>query len=131
MQELNVGLTGEVRRQVEDQHTAQHLGSGNVHVLATPIMIALMENAAVEAVDHLLPAGQRTVGIHVDVEHTALTPAGMEAIVRAELTGVDGRILTFHVTAEDEIEQVGVGTHKRAIIDVARFQDRVEEKRAP
>ncbi len=130
MAELKVGLVGEVRRVVEDRHTARHLGSGNVSVLATPIMVALMEEAAIAAVDPLLPEGQQTVGIHLDVKHLAPTPVGMEVVARAELTDIDGRILTFRVTAEDENEQVGEGTHKRAIIDLARFQGRIAKKQS-
>lgn len=128
MENLRVGLAGEVRRTVEERHTARHLGSGNVSVLATPIMVALMEEAAIEAVDHLLPQGQQTVGIHLDVKHLAPTPIGMEVTARAELTDIDGRILTFRITAEDENEQVGEGTHKRAVIDLARFQGRIAKK---
>lgn len=130
MENLRVGLIGEVRRTVEERHTARHLGSGNVSVLATPIMVALMEEAAIEAVDHLLPEGQQTVGIHLDVKHLAPTPIGMEVVARAELTDIDGRMLKFRVTAEDENEQVGEGTHTRAIIDVARFQGRIAKKKA-
>ncbi|MFQ5859698.1 MAG: thioesterase family protein [Anaerolineae bacterium] len=130
MENLKIGLVGEVRRIVEDRHTARHLGSGNVSVLATPIMVGLMEEAAIAAVDHLLPDGQNTVGIHLDVKHLAPTPVGMEVIIRAELTDIDGRILTFRVTAVDESEQIGEGTHKRAIIDLARFQDRIVKKQA-
>ncbi|MFQ5340920.1 MAG: thioesterase family protein [Anaerolineae bacterium] len=128
MENLEVGVVGEVRRTVEDRHTARHLGSGNVSVLATPIMVGLMEEAAIAAVDHLLPEGQQTVGIHLDVRHLAPTPVGMEVVARAELTDIDGRILKFRVTAEDENEQVGDGTHTRAIIDMARFQGRIAKK---
>ncbi len=130
MEHLEIGLAGEVQREVEVRHTAQHLGSGNVQVLATPVMIALMEEAAVAAVDHWLPEGQRTVGVHLDVQHTAPTPIGMDVTARAELTNIDGRVLTFHVVVSDTQEQVGAGTHKRAIIDVARFQDRIAKKQA-
>lgn len=130
MENLEVGRAGEVQRRVELHHTAQRLGSGNVDVLATPMMIAWMEEAAVQAVDHLLPEGQQTVGTHIDVQHTAPTPAGMLVTTRAELTDVDGRVLNFHVTATDDNEQVGHGTHKRAIIDVARFRARVAEKQS-
>lgn len=127
---LQPGLTGEIRKTVEERHTATHLGSGNVHVLATPIMISLLENAAIEAVDPLLPEGYQTVGIRIDVRHTAPTPVGMQITARAELTKVEGRILTFRVTAEDEKEQVGEGTHQRAIIDTARFLERIRSKAA-
>ncbi len=125
---LQPGLTGEVREVVQPEHTAAHLGSGNVHVLSTPMMISFMESAAIEAVDHLLPEGQQTVGIRIDVRHLAPTPVGMQVTARAELTNVEGRILTFRVTAEDEKELVGEGTHQRAIIDASRFLERIKKK---
>lgn len=128
MENLKVGVAGEVRHTVEERHTARHLGSGNVSVLATPIMVGLMEEAAIEAVDHLLPKGQQTVGIHLDVKHLAPTPVGMDVIARAELTAIEGRILTFRVAADDDNEHIGEGTHKRAIIDMARFQGRIAKK---
>lgn len=130
MEELKAGLVGQVRQMIEERHTVQHFRGGNMPVLATPVMIALMEEAATEAVDHLLPKGQQTVGIHLEVQHMAPTPIGMEVIARAELIDIDGRILTFHMTAEDEDERIGEGTHKRAIIDVAQFQDRITQKQA-
>jgi fluoroacetyl-CoA thioesterase len=126
--QIQVGLIGEREIQVEAAQTARHLGSGNVSVLATPEMIRLMEGAAVRAVDSLLPEGYSTVGIHVDVNHLAATPLGMHVRVRAELQEVDGRKLTFHVEAFDEIEQVGAGTHQRMIVDLAKFKQRVEAK---
>jgi fluoroacetyl-CoA thioesterase len=126
---LKPGLHAELRQTVEARHTARHLGSGEVEVFATPAMIALMERAAVQAADHLLPAGKRTVGIRVDVRHTAPTPLGMTVTARAELTAIEGRTLTFHVTAADEREQIGAGTHQRAIIDVEKFTERVRLKR--
>ena len=125
---LQPGLTGEVQETVREEHTAPHLGSGSVQVLSTPMMISFMESAAIEAVDHLLPEGQQTVGIRIDVRHLAPTPVGMQVTARAELTSVEGRILTFRVTAEDEKELVGEGTHQRAIIDGARFMERIEQK---
>lgn len=128
MDNLEIGLVGEVRQVVEEQHTARHLGRGNVSVMSTPIMVGLMEEAAIEAVDPLLPEGQQTVGIHLDVKHLAPTPVGMGVVARAELTEVEGRILTFRVTAEDDSEHIGEGTHKRAIIDVTRFKGRVDKK---
>jgi predicted thioesterase len=128
---LQPGLTGKLERIVGAADIATHIGSGTVQVLASPVMISLMEYAAVNAVEHLLPAGAQTVGIHVDVQHIAATPMGMKVVAQAELTKVEGRTLTFRVWAEDEKERVGEGTHVRAIIDVARFQQKVEAKKAP
>ena len=129
MGKLVPGLIGECQTVVTETNTARHLGSGNVEVLATPEMVRLMEKAGVAAVDHLLPGGQRTVGVHLDVAHLAATPLGMTVTARAELVEVDGRRLTFRVEAFDEVEKVGQGTHQRTIIDVERFQQRVAEKR--
>ncbi|MBN1658015.1 MAG: thioesterase family protein [Anaerolineae bacterium] len=124
------GLTGEVRLTVAREHTARHLGSGGVEVLATPQMVLLMERAGVAAVDHLLPEGYRTVGVHLDVRHLAPTPVGFEVVATATLLEVDGRRLTFAVTVHDGQEVVGEGTHHRFIIDVAEFGTRVERKAA-
>jgi len=129
--QIQPGLIGEREIQVEAAQTARHLGSGSVSVLATPELIRLMEAAAVRAVDPLLPEGYSTVGIHVDVNHLAATPLGMQVRVRATLQEVDGRKLTFRVEAFDEVEQVGTGTHQRMIIDLARFKQRVEAKHSP
>jgi fluoroacetyl-CoA thioesterase len=123
------GLVGQMELIVAEEHTARHLGSGGVAVLATPEMVRLMERASVAAVDHLLPSGQRTVGIHVDVRHLAATPAGMRVTARSELVTVEGRKLTFYVEAHDEVEKVGEGIHERMIIDLDRFRSRVESKR--
>jgi predicted thioesterase len=122
------GLVGERETQVTAENTAQHLGSGNVSVFATPAMILLMEMAGVAAVDHLLPEGYRTVGIHVNVSHLAATPLGMTVRVRAELLEVDGRKLTFRVEAFDDVEKIGEGIHQRMIINLAKFKERAEAK---
>ncbi len=125
---LNPGLRGEARLMVREEDTAQHLGSGNVAVLATPRMIALMEKASVKAVDHLLPPGQATVGSEIRVRHLAATPQGIEVTVCSELVEVEGRRLTFKVEAFDEREKVGEGTHIRFIIDLDRFREKVKAK---
>ncbi len=129
MKEIVPGLIGENEMVVREENTAQHLGSGNVAVLATPVMIRLMERAAVAAVDHLLPPGQRTVGVEVDVRHLAATPLGMTVRAQAKLLSVEGRKLAFRVEAFDEVERIGEGEHGRMIIDVERFRERVEAKR--
>ena len=129
MDEIVPGLAGQSEMVVREENTARHLGSGNVDVLATPEMIRLMEKAAVAAVDHLLPEGYRTVGVRMDVRHLAATPVGMRVRVRAELIAVEGRKLTFRVEAFDEAEKIGEGEHRRVVINLKRFQERVEAKR--
>jgi fluoroacetyl-CoA thioesterase len=125
---IKPGLSGEVRLVVGPEHTAMHLGSGGVQVLATPHMVLLMERAGVAAVDSLLPEGYLTVGAHLDVRHLAPTPVGFEVVARAELLEVDGRALTFRVTLHDGMELAGEGLHRRAIISLERFGQRVAEK---
>ena len=125
---LQPGLTGRAELTVTDSETAAHVGSGGVTVLATPVMIGLMEAAAVNAVDHLLPKGTLSVGTFVEVRHLAPTPVGMRVTARAELTGVKGRTLTFRVVALDDEEQVGEGTHRRAVVDEVQFYERSRAK---
>ncbi len=110
------------------QHTAPHIGSGRVHVLATPVMVNLMEAAALQAVEGLLPPGHQTVGIHLDITHVAATPVGMRVRAYAELVQVEKRTLTFKVHAEDEKERIGEGLHERIIINLERFDARMQEK---
>lgn len=133
---IRPGLRGEVRLVVAERHTAQHLGSGAVRVLATPQMVLLMERAGVAAVDHLLPVGYRTVGAHLDVSHLAPTPMGFEVSASAELVKVDGRRLTFRVEVHEGPfsdlhgggEVVGEGTHQRAIVNIQQFRERIAKK---
>lgn len=125
---LKPGLKGFVEIVVGEEHTAPHVGSGRVHVLATPVMINLMEAAALRAVEGLLPAGHQTVGIHLDVTHVAATPVGMRVQAHAELTKVDNRTLWFRVHADDEKERIGEGAHERIVINLARFDVRMQEK---
>jgi fluoroacetyl-CoA thioesterase len=125
---IQPGLTGQVSLIVSEEHTAKHLGSGGVKVLATPQMILLMERACVAAVDPLLPEGYRTVGVHLDVRHLAPTPVGFEVQATSELLEVDGKRLAFRVQVHDGAELVGDGTHRRAIINVRQFGERVAQK---
>jgi predicted thioesterase len=127
---LKPGLNGRAEIIVADVHTAPHVGSGRVHVLATPVMVNLMEAAALRAVEGLLPPGQQTVGIHLDITHTAATPVGMRVWAVAELVAVEQRKLVFRVHAEDEKERIGEGLHERIIISVDRFDRRMQEKSA-
>ena len=131
---LRPGLSGESEIVVGTRDTAPHVGSGKIKVLATPVMVGLMEEAALNAVEGWLPQGHQTVGTRLDITHVAATPVGHRVIARAELTRVEGRRLTFRVWADDEKERIGDGTHERIVVDVARFDSRAQEKapkRAP
>ena len=125
---LPIGREGRAELVVADAHTAPRIGSGRVRVLATPVMINLMEAAALDAVEALLPAGHQSLGIKLDVTHTAATPVGMRVVATARLVGVEGRRLCFEVEARDEIEAIGGGTHERVVVNVARFDERVQKK---
>jgi predicted thioesterase len=122
------GLVGELTSVVSATQLASALGSGAVEVFATPAMIALMEGAAVRAVQPALPPGATSVGTRVDVRHLAATPAGVEVRARAELVEVDGRRLVFRVECFDPHEKIGEGTHERAIVDPERLVARARAK---
>ena len=126
---LRVGLVGQARRVVDGSVLASAVGSGGLDVFSTPSLIALMENAAREAVEPLLAAEQTTVGVRVDVRHLAATPPGAEVHARAELMEIDGRRLVFRVEAFDAQEKIGEGTHERAIVDPSRLLARAQAKR--
>ena len=125
---LKPGLTGSADLKVGVEHTAPSIGSGLVPVLATPVMINVIEAAALAAVEHLLPAGHQSLGIHLDVRHFAATPIGMRVRATAELFAIDGRTLSFRVEARDDKEPIGDGTHERVVVNVARFDARVQKK---
>lgn len=127
---LQVGLKASAELVVGEQHTAPKVGSGRVHVLATPVMINLIEAAALAAVEHLLPLGQQSLGTRLDVRHFAATPVGMRVSAEAELIKIDGRLLTFRVSAADAIELIGEGTHERMLVTLERFDQRVQKKAA-
>lgn len=128
MDELKPGRIGEARREVTPELTAPRLGSGSVDVLGTPALVALMEQAAVAALEGALPPGRTSVGVHIDVRHLAATPPGKAVWARAELTEVEGRRLTFRIEAWDEVERIGEATHERVVVEVDRFLERVREK---
>jgi fluoroacetyl-CoA thioesterase len=125
---LKVGLSGSAELVVREEHTAPRVGSGRVRVLATPVMINLIEAAALAAVEHLLAPGYQSLGTILDVRHIAATPVGMRVRASAEVVKVDGRTLAFRVEARDERELIGDGAHERVIVNVERFDKRVQEK---
>ena len=126
--EITVGLKGEVSSFVEREDTAMEVGSGSLLVYATPCMVALMEGAACEAIAEAIPEDKTTVGIELNITHSAATPVGMDVRAEAEVTAVDGNIITFSVAAFDESGKIGEGTHKRAIMTTQRFLDKTYAK---
>jgi len=129
MSELKTGMVFETKKIVEDADTAANFGSGGVEVFATPMMIGIMENAAMNCVASVLGENESTVGIHLDVKHLAATPLGMEVRAIAELIEVDGKKLRFKVEAFDEKDKIGEGTHDRFIINVEKFMKRIDDKK--
>jgi predicted thioesterase len=128
---ITPGLTGTAELLVTRDHTAPFVGSGRIAVLATPVMINLIEAAALKAVEHLLPEGHQSLGIHLDVSHIAATPVGLRVTTTAEVTAVEARTISFRVEAHDEHERIGGGIHKRVVVSVARFDERVQRKLRP
>ena len=126
--EITVGMKGEAWTEVEKEDTAQIVGSGSLLVYATPCMVALMEGAACEAIEEALGEDKTTVGIELNIQHTSATPVGLEVRAEAEVTAVDGKIITFELRAFDEAGEIGKGTHKRAIVPVQKFLDKAYAK---
>ena len=122
-------MTGTAELVVGPEHTAPFVGSGRITVLATPVMINIIEAAALAAIEHLLPAGHQSLGIHLDISHVAATPVGLRVTATAEVVRLEGRTVTFRVEARDELEALGGGTHQRVVVSVARFDERVQRKR--
>ena len=125
---IEIGMKGEVSTLVERADTAHEVGSGSLLVYATPCMAALMEGAACEAIEVGLAEGETTVGIELNLKHIAATPVGMEVRAEAEVTAVDGKIITFSIKAFDEKGEIGNATHKRALVNSQRFLDKTYDK---
>ncbi|NLP05652.1 thioesterase family protein [Candidatus Fermentibacteria bacterium] len=123
-----LGRTCERSVVVGPSNVASSIGSGGVEVFSTPSMVALMETAARDAVEDLLPEGWSTVGTSLDIRHTAATPPGEAVTARAELVEVEGRRLRFRVSASDRWGTIGEGTHERFAVDLARFGMKVAER---
>src|SRR5438105_15511529 len=125
---LRPGLRGEAFLVVAEEHTAPRVGSGAIHVLATPVMINLFEAAALAAVEQLLPPGHQSLGTVLQVRHIAATPVGMRVTAFATVERIDGRTIYFRVEARDEREVIGDGLHERVVVNVAKFDQRVKRK---
>jgi predicted thioesterase len=128
--QLKPGLTGRTELVVAEEHTAPRVGSGHVHVLATPVMINLFEAAALDAVDKHLPPGYQSLGTVLNVRHIAATPVGMRVRATAEIVRVEGRTVFLKVKAEDERELIGDGLHERVVVNVEKFSQRIAKKSA-
>ena len=121
---MEIGLTHTSTLTVENKHLAIQAGSGDLEVLATPVMMALMENAAMLAVKEALDEGMTTVGGHISSSH--LKPTALGKTITAILTGIEGRKLTFKVIAEDETGTIGEGEHLRFIVDRKKFMAKLQ-----
>ena len=126
--EITVGMKGEVSTLVEREDTAKEVGSGDLLVYATPCMVALMEGAACEAIAGCLAETQTTVGTMLNIEHISATPVGLEVRAEAVVINAEGNVITFEVTAFDEIGEIGRGMHKRVIVNSQKFLDKAYNK---
>jgi fluoroacetyl-CoA thioesterase len=122
------GAVGEASLLVQDQHTAPRVGSGQIAVLATPVMINVIEAAALAACESSLPDGHQSLGTNLNVSHVAATPVGMKIVARVSVRAVEGRKIFFDVLVHDERDLIGEGTHERVVVNVAKFDLRVQEK---
>lgn len=127
---LEIGMKHGVEIAVTEENTAAKAGSGSLMVFGTPYMVALMENAALTLLAATLPEGKGSVGIALNITHSAPTPVGMTVRAEAEVTNIsaNGKIIDFKVTAYDESGVIGEGTHQRAVIDNERFMAKANGK---
>ena len=130
MKEIAIGTKGSASLTVAAGQLAVNVGSGSLEVLATPVMIMLMEKAACEAVAHYMEGDETTVGTQMNADHLAATPQGMTVTAEAEVTAVNGREICFEVTASDEAGLIGKGTHKRFLVYGQKFTDKAKSKKA-
>ncbi len=125
---LEPGVVGEVQHRVTPETFASKWGNPGIEVLATPVVVGWLEDAAIRAVQPYLEPGQGSVGTLVSMKHLAATPAGMTVRATATVTEVDGRRIRFTVEAHDEKEKIAEGEHERFIVNMAKFLDRVAQK---
>ena len=131
MKEIPIGACGVCTLEVKPEHLASSFKDSMLPpILATPVMIMVMENAALNAIKPYLEPGESALGTRVDIRHLAATPVGACILGEAELTRVDGRRLEFTVRATDATQEIGNGSHERTIVDVARLSKRLDAKRA-
>ena len=126
--DITVGMKGIAETVAEREDTAKEVGSGDLLVYATPCMVALMEGAACEAIAEALSDSQTTVGTALNIEHISATPVGLEVRAEAEVTAVEGKVITFEIHAFDEAGEIGRGTHKRVIVNRQKFLEKAYNK---
>ena len=126
--DITVGMKGIAETLVEREDTAKEVGSGDLLVYATPCMVALMEGAACEAIAQALSENQTTVGTALNIEHISATPVGPDVRAKAEVTAVEGKVITFEIHAFDEAGEIGRGTHKRVIVNSQKFLEKAYTK---
>ena len=132
MRPIPVGAKGTYTLRVTPAHLANQFKDAALpKVFATPMMMTAMENAALNAVRAYLDPGESAVGTLVNVQALAATPAGHQVTADAVVTKVDGRRIEFDVTARDEIEEIGKGTHERMVVDMARIDKKLAAKKRP
>ena len=130
MRPIPIGATGIFTLRVMPNHLANQFKDAILpQVFATPMMVTIMENAALNAIRDYLEPGESAVGTIVNVRHLAATPVGHQVTATATVTKVDGRRIEFDVSARDEIEEIGVGTHERMLVDMARLSNRLAAKK--
>ena len=130
MRTIPVGAKGTYMLRVTPAHLANQFKDAALpHVFATPMMITAMENAALNAVRDYLDPGESAVGTAVNIRHLAATPVGHQIVAQAEVTKVDGRRIEFNVSARDDTEEIGTGTHERMVVDLARLSARLAAKK--
>ena len=126
--EITIGMRGEAFNEVEREDTALEVGSGSLLVYATPCMVALMEGAACEAIAECLSDSQTSVGTGLNIEHISATPVGLEVRAEAEVTEVNGKVITFALRAYDEAGEIGRGTHTRVLVNSQKFLEKTYSK---
>ncbi len=128
MRPVPVGSKGNFALTVAEEHLASKLDTSLARVMSTPTMVSIMELAAINAIKQYYDLGETSVGASIDAQHIAATPLGHVVRAEAEVTKSEGRRLEFVIHAFDEVEEIGSGTHRRAIVDAAKFNDRLQSK---
>ena len=128
MKEPFIGMSATATRVVDETMLAAAVGSGALNVFATPMMAAMMEEAACTVLAPFLEEGETTVGTELNIRHTAASPQGIRIIAEATITAVNGREISLDVTARDTVGEIGSGTHKRFVVDAARFQSKTDAR---
>lgn len=129
MKVITPGTKFNLRKTVKEEFLASNVGSGNVNVYATPMMVALMEECAVACIQDYMEEGETTVGISMNTTHDAATPCGMDVYAEAEVISVAGKKITFSILAKDEVDVIGKATHERFLVLKDKFEQRASAKR--